>query len=160
MIYLLYVDEEMDGKAIQQTYATRSGPDCLRDVIPKYGQRVKVYNFIKQAIDSAYQSLNESTETPSLPPSQTSTPIHNKSIVQVCMSAYTNWPALKPALNWLIVSTTNGQDPSSFEVFSCMCVCVFVLSLRSRITLILRVKDQHHPVPVQKQWKVCSVHQV
>ncbi len=33
-------DEEMDGKAIQQAYATCSDPDCIRDVISKFGQRL------------------------------------------------------------------------------------------------------------------------
>ncbi len=50
-IYVLcHPDEEMDGKAIQQAYATCSGPDCILDVISKFGQRLKVYNFIKKAI--------------------------------------------------------------------------------------------------------------
>ena len=47
----------MDGKAIQQAYGTYSGPDCMRDVLPKYGQRVKVYHFIKNAIESTLTPL-------------------------------------------------------------------------------------------------------
>lgn len=33
--------------AIVQTFGTASGPDCLRDVIKKYGTRVKVYCALK-----------------------------------------------------------------------------------------------------------------
>ena len=40
----------MDGKAVQQAFAASSGPDCLRDVITKFGRRLKVYNFIKKAV--------------------------------------------------------------------------------------------------------------
>ena len=51
------VEQEMDGKAIQQAYGTCSGPDCMRDVLPKYGKRVKVYHFIKKAIESTLTPL-------------------------------------------------------------------------------------------------------
>ena len=123
------VDEEMDGKVIQQTYDTCSAPNCLRDVIPKYGQCVKVYNFIKQAIDSTYQSLNESVETPSLPPSRTSTPLHNKSIVQVYIYIHVcmlqsdmqldrfkaSFDLVNQLRGRLTVSTTSAIHPAGFE---------------------------------------------
>ena len=36
----------MDGSALLQAFGTLSGPDCLRDILPKYGQRIKVYNMV------------------------------------------------------------------------------------------------------------------
>ena len=40
----------MDGEAIIGSYGTQAGPDCLRDVLPKYGQRIKVYKAIKDTL--------------------------------------------------------------------------------------------------------------
>lgn len=40
----------MDGEAIAEAFATCSGPDCLKDILPKFGQRVKVYNAIKLSL--------------------------------------------------------------------------------------------------------------
>ena len=40
----------MDGEAIGLALATTAGPDCLRDVIPKYGLRLKVYRAIKDTL--------------------------------------------------------------------------------------------------------------
>ena len=42
----------MDGEAISVAFATHSGPDCLKDVIPKYGLRLKVYQALKQVLDT------------------------------------------------------------------------------------------------------------
>ena len=41
------VDEEMDGMAIVQTFATDSGPDCLKSILGTLGSRIKVYSAIK-----------------------------------------------------------------------------------------------------------------
>ena len=41
----------MDGEAITAAFASTPGPDCLRDVIPKLGHRVKVYQAIKLALE-------------------------------------------------------------------------------------------------------------
>ena len=41
------VEQCMDGEAIIAAFGATSGPDCLRDVLPKYGQRIKVYNSLK-----------------------------------------------------------------------------------------------------------------
>ena len=38
----------MDGTAVMQTFATYSDPDCLKEVIPKFGVRVKVYLALKK----------------------------------------------------------------------------------------------------------------
>ena len=43
----------MDGEAIFDAFGCQSGPDCLKDVIPTFGQRVKVYKAIKFAIDNS-----------------------------------------------------------------------------------------------------------
>ena len=42
----------MDGAAIVLTFATCSGPDCLKSVISKFGVRVKVYTAIKAKLES------------------------------------------------------------------------------------------------------------
>ena len=49
----------MDGEALFDAFGCQSGPDCLKDVILKYGQRVKVYKAIKVAMDaSLMQEVN------------------------------------------------------------------------------------------------------
>ena len=45
----------MDGEATVAALATCSGPDCLKDVVPKLGSRLKVYNAIKVAANKAYE---------------------------------------------------------------------------------------------------------
>ena len=45
------VGEEMDGEAIFGAFGCQAGPDCLKDILPRYGQRIKVYRAIKLAID-------------------------------------------------------------------------------------------------------------
>ena len=44
------VDQGMDGEAMSLAYTTISGPDCLKDIISKYGIRLKVYQAIKDAL--------------------------------------------------------------------------------------------------------------
>ena len=41
----------MDGEATAAAFATCSGPDCLKDVIPKLGARLKVYNALKLVLN-------------------------------------------------------------------------------------------------------------
>ena len=48
-------EQEMDGEATVAAFATSSGPDCLKDVIPKLGSRLKVYNAIRVVINEGYQ---------------------------------------------------------------------------------------------------------
>ena len=43
----------MDGEALLAAFGTHPGPDCLRDVLPKFGQRIKVYNCLKGALREA-----------------------------------------------------------------------------------------------------------
>lgn len=47
-------DQEMDGEAIVNAFGICSGPDCLKDIVPKYGQRIKVYNAIRGTLGEAF----------------------------------------------------------------------------------------------------------
>ena len=44
----------MDGEAISVAFATHYGPNCLKDVIPKYGLHLKVYQALKQVLDTQH----------------------------------------------------------------------------------------------------------
>lgn len=46
----LIVDQDMDGEAVTAALATTPGPDCLKDVLPKLGQRLKVYKAFQEHI--------------------------------------------------------------------------------------------------------------
>ena len=48
MVVGLTVDNKMDGVAVSLDFASCSGPDCIKDVIPKYGLRLQVYQAIKK----------------------------------------------------------------------------------------------------------------
>ena len=48
---LPFAGEEMDGEAVFGAFGCQVGPDCLKDILPTYGQRIKVYRAIKAAID-------------------------------------------------------------------------------------------------------------
>ena len=41
----------MDGEAVALAYAKTAGPDCLKDVISKYGISLKVYRAIKEELE-------------------------------------------------------------------------------------------------------------
>ena len=43
----VFVDNEMDGEALETLIGTSIGPDCLKELIPKLGVRLKVYQRIK-----------------------------------------------------------------------------------------------------------------
>ena len=45
----------MDGEAIATAFAVTPGPDCIRDVVPKVGVRMKVYQAIKRTLEVRYQ---------------------------------------------------------------------------------------------------------
>jgi len=55
--FTITTEQDMDGEAIVEAFATCSGPDCLKDVISKYGQRVKVYHSIKVALGECYRQV-------------------------------------------------------------------------------------------------------
>ena len=44
---LMAVENEMDGEALVTLLTTVQGPECLKDLIPKLGVRLKVYQRIK-----------------------------------------------------------------------------------------------------------------
>ena len=50
-ILYIYIDQYMDGEAICQAFATATGPDCIKDVLPRFGERVKVYNAIRTYLE-------------------------------------------------------------------------------------------------------------
>lgn len=41
-------EEDMDGQALIDAFEMCPGPDCLKDVIPKYGIRIKTYKALQQ----------------------------------------------------------------------------------------------------------------
>ena len=55
--YQCIIDEEMDGEAIFDAFGCQVGPDCLKDVLPKYGQRIKVYRAIKSAMGTVLHEV-------------------------------------------------------------------------------------------------------
>ena len=54
-MYISYfiLAQEMDGEAVFGAVGSQVSPDCLKDVLPKYGQRIKVYKTIKAAMEVA-----------------------------------------------------------------------------------------------------------
>lgn len=50
-----YTEQGMDGEATVAAFATCPGPDCIKEVVPKYGYRVKVYNAIRSALNENYE---------------------------------------------------------------------------------------------------------
>ena len=59
----MILDEEMDGEAIFDAVGLQVGPDCLKDVLPKYGQRIKVYRAIKSAMGTVLEEVRKSAKT-------------------------------------------------------------------------------------------------
>lgn len=49
----------MDGEAIVTAFGSIHGPDCLKDVIAKYGLRLKVYNALRKELQSEVHVSNE-----------------------------------------------------------------------------------------------------
>jgi len=45
------IDQGMDGEAVSLAFASTAGPDCLKDVVMKYGLRLKVYRAIKEQLE-------------------------------------------------------------------------------------------------------------
>ena len=48
---LPFAGEEMDGEAIFDAFGCQVGPDCLKDILPTDGQRIKINRAIKAVID-------------------------------------------------------------------------------------------------------------
>lgn len=59
--FMHFSEHDMDGEAISAAFASSPGPDCLRDVIPKLGHRLKVYAALKCVLEECQVSLH-STE--------------------------------------------------------------------------------------------------
>ena len=45
----------MDGEAVVSAFAACPGPDCLKDIVPKLGQRLKVYHCIRSSLSREVQ---------------------------------------------------------------------------------------------------------
>ena len=41
----------MDGEAIMAVFSMSTGIDSLKDILPKFGQRIKVFKSLKDAIN-------------------------------------------------------------------------------------------------------------
>ena len=48
----LNIVNEVDGDALVTLMGTTSGPDCLKELVPKVGIRMKVYKLIKCFCDT------------------------------------------------------------------------------------------------------------
>ena len=59
--FLYLTDQDMDGEAIIQCFSSGCGPDCLRDVIPTLGKRIKVYTAIKKQLEVISYNIYFST---------------------------------------------------------------------------------------------------
>ena len=53
-----HTKQKMDGEAMVAAFAACAGPDCLKDVVPKLGTRLKVYNALKTIINRGYQKVS------------------------------------------------------------------------------------------------------
>ena len=42
-----HADNEMDGESLVTLVGSKPGPDCLKDLVPKVGLRMKLYKLIK-----------------------------------------------------------------------------------------------------------------
>jgi hypothetical protein len=51
-VYVFRLENDMDGYALSLAFAAHSGPDCLKDVVQKYGLRLKVYQAIKAELEA------------------------------------------------------------------------------------------------------------
>ncbi|XP_065892856.1 uncharacterized protein [Dysidea avara] len=57
-----FLDQGMDGEAVSLAFASTAGPDCLKDVVPKYGLRLKVYRAIKEQLEHDQKGPEESQD--------------------------------------------------------------------------------------------------
>ena len=51
------IKEEMDSETLISTFNALSGPDCLKDVIPKFGHKIKVYKAVKSTMGVFMQEV-------------------------------------------------------------------------------------------------------
>ena len=50
-------EQEMDGDTIVQCFAAGSGAHCLKDVVGKFGTRIKVYSAIKSFLSKVIYTI-------------------------------------------------------------------------------------------------------
>jgi len=50
LLFFYMAEQEMDGKAITFGLASAPGHDWLRDVVPVFGQRLKVHNALRTLV--------------------------------------------------------------------------------------------------------------
>ena len=53
--HLLLKDQEMDGEAILMGFASTPGANWLKEIVPKVGLRLKVYNNLRKLHDLSSQ---------------------------------------------------------------------------------------------------------
>ena len=52
MVLIFFATEQgMDGEAIVSAFGVACGPDCLKDVVKRYGDRLKIYRKLKTLIE-------------------------------------------------------------------------------------------------------------
>ena len=53
-----FLENDMDGDALSLAFAAHSGPDCLKNIVSKYGLRLKVYRAIKAELEAERCQVN------------------------------------------------------------------------------------------------------
>lgn len=53
----LPIEQGMDGEAIVSAFGVACGPDCLKEVVKRYGDRLKIYRKLKTLIEQEQVSL-------------------------------------------------------------------------------------------------------
>ena len=57
-ISFAYIVHEMDGDSLLTLIGVTPGPDCLKDLVPKIGTRLKVYRCIKACYDEEISQVS------------------------------------------------------------------------------------------------------
>ena len=52
----IFTDNEMDGESLEALLADTPGPNCLRELIPKLGVRLRIYQRIRLLYSSRSQA--------------------------------------------------------------------------------------------------------
>lgn len=47
----------MDGEAVAAAFATSPGADCLKEIVPRLGVRLKVYNALRKELEKEVRIL-------------------------------------------------------------------------------------------------------
>ena len=58
LFLFLNIEHEMDGESLMTLISVTPGPDCLKDLIPKIGIRLKVYRSIKGCYDEEVNKVS------------------------------------------------------------------------------------------------------